>query len=67
MTLIPPYEPDRTALHQEWLDHIKDEGVNLTVAEEDFIESIDERLTGGRRLTDKQAAWLEDIYTKRVP
>ena len=50
-----------------WLDAIEDNGLNLTVREEEFIGNIGRRLRSGRPLTDAQIEWLEDIYTNRVP
>jgi len=58
---------DLRTLHRDWVDRIKTEGVNLSVKEEDFIESIDDQLAWGRHLTEPQASWLEDIYTNKVP
>lgn len=54
-------------LHQQWLEDVERLGVNLTVWEEDFIESIGPRLKGGTPLSEKQAEILERIYTQRVP
>jgi hypothetical protein len=52
---------------REWMDAIKQRGVNLTTWEEDFIESIDLQIEGGRVPSEKQAAIIERIYTDRVP
>lgn len=66
-TKKPWRDDDQRELHLRWLTEIQQSGVNLTVKEEDFIESIDERLSTGRSLTESQAEWLEDIYSKRTP
>lgn len=49
------------------LEAIEREGVNLTTWEEEFIESIRERVDAGRPLTEKQIEILESIYAKRTP
>ena len=59
-------------VHQlcEWVECILRDGVNLTAREEEFIESMQDRidLYGERTiLSDKQADWIESIYTNRVP
>ena len=53
--------------HQDWLDAIESKGVNLTVWEEEFIESIATKISAGRSLTENQADVLERIYSQRVP
>lgn len=54
----------------EWLEDIRLLGVNLTVWEEDFIESVEsQRERWGRAWepSEKVAAIIERIYTDRVP
>ena len=53
--------------YEDWLEAIERGGVNLTIREEEFIESIREQVDRGRVLSDKQIQWIEDIYTNRVP
>jgi len=53
--------------HLEWLDQIKTHGVNLTVWEEDFVESIEGQIRNGRTLSERQAEILERIYAQRTP
>jgi hypothetical protein len=53
-----------------WVDRIVRDGVNLTVKEEEFIESMQakvERFGDRAVFSQAQADWIEDIYTKRVP
>lgn len=49
------------------LETIERAGVNLTVWEENFVESLRTQLTAGRDLSDKQVEILERIYAKRTP
>lgn len=63
----PQRDDDQRELHRQWVDTVKDQGVNLTTREEEFIESIDERLAAGRSLSEAQAEWLESIYAKKTP
>ena len=51
----------------DWLEQIKDNGVNLSTWEIDFIESLEGQRAAGRRLSEKQAAILERIYAERTP
>ena len=68
MTIIrPKHAPSARALHEQWLEALLEDGVNLTAWETDFLDSLLEWMGKGRDLTEKQAAVLEDIYTKRVP
>jgi hypothetical protein len=50
-----------------WIDKIADEGVNLTKWEQEFVESVDEQRTSGRRLSERQAEILERIYSEKTP
>lgn len=56
------FEDQKTAL-----EAILHYGVNLTVWEESFIESLQTQVALGRTLTDKQAQILERIYADRTP
>lgn len=54
----------------KWIAAIEDRGVNLTVWEESFFESVQEkhhRYGDQLRLSDAQAESLENIYANRVP
>lgn len=54
----------------DWVEKIVSTGVNLTAREQDFIDDMEQKieLYGDRAMfTPKQAEWIEDIYTKRVP
>lgn len=55
-----------TDKHLDWLATLEEEGVNLTAWEQDFIESIVERLGRGQALSENQAERLEEIYAKRT-
>ncbi len=50
-----------------WLDTIERDGVNLTVFEEGFIESMLLKRANRWRLSEKEAAILERIYAERTP
>lgn len=54
-------------MYKEWVEHIQDHGVNLSVWEQDFIGSIEGQLAAGRSLSDKQAQILERIYAEKTP
>lgn len=59
-----------TAQLVEWVDKILKSGVNLNTREQEFIESMEEKVEryGDRTFfSEKQAEWIEDIYAKRVP
>lgn len=51
----------------DWLGAIHNDGVNLTPREEEFVASIQAQRDAGRTLTEKQAEWLEQIYSTRTP
>ena len=71
MSLLPPSSPKspmaRQDLYLQWIEKIEREGVNLTVWEEDFIESVSDQMQAGGLLTDNQGETLERIYTERTP
>ena len=50
----------------KWLETIAREGVNLTTWEEDFVESMQDRRSLGRQLTENMAKTLERIYAERT-
>jgi len=50
----------------DWIEAIEREGVNLTVWETDFIESIRLQREAGRLLSPAQAEVLERIYATRT-
>jgi len=52
-----------------WLDTIKSTGVNLTDYEKKFIDDIEFKFTVYKdlKLSEKQAALLERIYSERTP
>lgn len=60
----PKYDADK---HMEWLEKILSDGVNLTVWEEEFIDSMQGSLTCRIRLTRNQEIILERIYMDRTP
>ena len=55
--------------YRHWLDFIKQNGVNLSDWEKEFIQSIDHQLNTLSKpyLSHKQAEILERIYTERTP
>lgn len=71
MSLIPSKKPwrddDQMTLWRSWVDQITLEGVNLTTWEEEFVESVESQLDGGRKLTKRQAEILERIYSEKTP
>lgn len=58
---------DKREQWREWCDMILAMGRNLTAWEQDFIESIDQQLTQGRSLSDRQVEILEQIYAEKTP
>lgn len=52
---------------QKWLDAINDHGTNLTVWEEEFIESISQYFKRHGKLTESQAEIVERIYAQKTP
>jgi hypothetical protein len=49
------------------LETIERNGVNLTVWEESFVESLRTQRSAGRDLSEKQLQMLERIYAERTP
>jgi hypothetical protein len=49
------------------LEAIERTGVNLTVWEESFVESLRTQRNAGRALSEKQVEILERIYADRTP
>ena len=58
---------DETELHKYWIEVIQTEGANLTKWESDFIDSLDEWIKSGRKLSEKQIEILERIYANKTP
>jgi len=52
---------------EHWLDTIRNDGVNLTKWEEDFMDSIYDQWSQKRFISDKQEAIVERIYAERTP
>ena len=53
-----------------WLEAIEIDGVNLTAWEEEFIESIQDKIAkygDDTNLSDRQIEVIERIYSQRVP
>jgi hypothetical protein len=50
-----------------WLAEIARSGVNLTVWEGEFVESMQARREADRDLTERQADVLERIYAEKTP
>lgn len=58
------WEPLDISVYKSWIEAIKDEASEtLNDWESNFIDSIDERLSNGRNLTEGQATKLESIYS----
>lgn len=53
--------------HEGWLETIERDGRNLTTWEQEFVESLRERVDRGQTLSEKQAAILERIYAEKTP
>lgn len=53
----------------EWLAEIVSDGLNLTAWESQFISDLQERFEkyGSLKLSERQAAQLERIYSERTP
>lgn len=58
---------DKQDLYRQWVQHIRDHGVNLTETEDEFLTSVEDQMEQGRALSEAQGEWIEDIYTKRTP
>lgn len=55
--------------HEQWVEDIREAdgvhgGIKLSDWEQEFVESIEERLAEGKTLTDKQAEALEKIWDR---
>ena len=53
--------------HEQWIEDIREAdgvegGIKLNDWEEEFVESIEERLSEGKTLTEAQAEKLEQIW-----
>jgi hypothetical protein len=57
------YKP---AVLKEWVEKLQQEGKNLTSWEEDFIESVSERLNMSLSLSEKQEEILERLYADKT-
>ena len=53
--------------YRKWVEKIQMEGKELTAWEEDFVESMRQRIDEGWNLSDRQAEILEGIYSERTP
>lgn len=61
------WKPQPIEVYQQWVRDILHESSNLLNDwETNFIDSIDNQLTGGRNLTENQATKLENIYTDKT-
>lgn len=52
---------------KSWIEHVNNEGRNLTKWELDFMESITEQFEERNSLSDRQEEILERIYTDKTP
>ena len=52
---------------EAWINHVNDNGVNLTKWELDFMQSITEQFVSWKKISDKQEEILERIYTEKTP
>ena len=55
-----------TEVLQHWVDTIQEEGRRLTSWEEEFVDSIAERLANRRSLSERQMEILERIYAEKT-
>lgn len=61
------WKPQTIEVYQAWVDALKDESSErLSFWEIGFIESINEQLSRGRNLTERQADTLEKIYSEKT-
>jgi len=51
---------------QQWIDHVNENGVNLSKWELDFMESVTEFFSQRSWISDKQEDILERIYTDKT-
>lgn len=51
---------------QQWIDHVNNNGINLSKWELDFMESITEFFHERSWISDKQEEILERIYTDKT-
>ena len=59
------WHPQTIEVYRSWVDAVIDEATDrLSDWELNFINDIDDRLSGLRQLTQKQAEVLENIYAK---
>jgi len=56
-----------TEILQHWVDTIQEEGLRLTPWEEEFVDSIAERLANRGSLSERQVEILERIYAEKTP
>lgn len=56
-----------TDRQSDWCDAILCDGVNTTAWEQEFVESMRDRIDRGLTLSEKQAEILEKIYAERTP
>ena len=57
---------EKRKLHGTWLADILSQARNLTAWEQQFLDSIEERLDEGWNLSEKQAEVLERIYAEKT-
>lgn len=58
------WKPKDTSVYQDWIDSIFDEAENeLSDWERNFLDSIQQQLNRSGRLSQKQEAVLEKIYS----
>ncbi len=51
----------------EWIDHVNENGINLSKWEVDFMESITEQFEIFGSISVKQEETLERIYLNKTP
>jgi len=54
-------------VHTRWAETCREEGRGLTKWEEEFIDSVLDRLNSGKTLSARQAEILENIYAEKTP
>lgn len=60
------WTPQSIQVYQSWVDALNENIDELTKWEEDFVDSIAERLQRKVNLTERQAEVLERIYSEKT-
>jgi len=65
--MAPIWKPQTNETHKHWLTVILNESTNkLTDWENNFIDSIHDRIIAGQTLSQKQEEILDRIYTEKT-